>query len=611
MTLLSLALCLPMVGCGVATMGGVAQLPQYGAQTPWTHEDFKNDPMNFQFAIVADRTGGMREGVFAGALGKLNLLQPEFVISVGDLIQGYTEDIEVLEKEYEDFDALVESLEMPFFRVVGNHDITNTVMAELYRKRYGQPYYHFRYKDVLFLVVCTEDPPATNIGEVQADYMVRAMEENSDARWTMVFMHKPMFVENAKGELHAGWAKIERALQDRPHTVIGGHWHTYQKRVKHGRAYLLLATTGGGSGLSGIELGQFDHVVWVTMTDEGPRLANLMLDGIHDDNIATPESLKFHNSLLAKVTIESDPLYVDGDSFERAKTTLRLKNDTSYPVAIEGRFEASEPWRLSAKKFETNLAPNSEKEIGLTIATDREMPIDDLPALTLRFKCEYWLSEGKTFRGEKELTLKATRRNVCPRREKPVVVDGKLDEWGKLEFDVNEPAQIRWNAETWTGPEDCSFRFSAAHDDEYLYVAMRVTDDHVSIDPSRQVWGQDGVCVNFYARPSPGRPTKLREGVRSVLSAPAARVEEMKIPDPNEWPEGTKVVCLKTASGYDAEIAVPVAWLNAEQGGAWEEVRLNVSVFDRDVKDKGIHYLWRPHWRLGPSYAGSGVFGRE
>ena len=55
---------------------------------PWTDKDFLNNPKDFQFAIVADRTGGPRAGVFPKAVSKLNELRPEFVITVGDLIQG-------------------------------------------------------------------------------------------------------------------------------------------------------------------------------------------------------------------------------------------------------------------------------------------------------------------------------------------------------------------------------------------------------------------------------------------------------------------------------------------------------------------------------------------
>jgi hypothetical protein len=120
---------------------------------PWTNLDFYNDPMNFQFAIVSDRTGGLRPGVFADAVQKLNLLMPEFVMSVGDFIPGNTTDRAQLEKEWAEFDTVLKPLKVPFFFVPGNHDINNAVMREVWNNRSGVPYYSFVYKNVLFLAL--------------------------------------------------------------------------------------------------------------------------------------------------------------------------------------------------------------------------------------------------------------------------------------------------------------------------------------------------------------------------------------------------------------------------------------------------------------------------
>jgi hypothetical protein len=118
---------------------------------PWNHLNVYNDSETFQFAIVTDRTGGNRSGIFPTAINKLNLLMPEFVMSVGDLIQGYTEDIDELNRQWDEFDGFIDDLKVPFFYVPGNHDITNKVMADLWEKRLGKAYYNFIYKDVLFL----------------------------------------------------------------------------------------------------------------------------------------------------------------------------------------------------------------------------------------------------------------------------------------------------------------------------------------------------------------------------------------------------------------------------------------------------------------------------
>ncbi|MDH4239288.1 MAG: metallophosphoesterase, partial [Phycisphaerae bacterium] len=114
---------------------------------PWTHLNLYNNPDNFQFAIVADRTGGSRPGVFADAVEKLNLLMPEFVLSIGDLIEGYTHDDTELNSQWDEFDSIVNKLQMPFFYVPGNHDISNAAMAGKWQQRLGSSYYHFVYRE--------------------------------------------------------------------------------------------------------------------------------------------------------------------------------------------------------------------------------------------------------------------------------------------------------------------------------------------------------------------------------------------------------------------------------------------------------------------------------
>ena len=73
-------------------------------------------------------------------------------------------------------------------------------------------------------------------------------------------------------------------LAGRNYTVFAGHHHRYGKWLKNGNRYFRLATTGGQSALAGPEAGQFDHVMWVTMTTGGPVVCNLLLDGILDED---------------------------------------------------------------------------------------------------------------------------------------------------------------------------------------------------------------------------------------------------------------------------------------------------------------------------------------
>ena len=141
--------------------------------TPYSHLDFRNDPDDFQFAIVVDDAGGARPGVFSAAMDTVNLMQPEFVACLGDLIEGYENDEEAYRRWWDEVDENVAKLEMPFFFLAGNHDLNTQASKKAWKERFGseRSYYHFVYKNVLFLMLSTEDPPKdpADLGKLSPD----------------------------------------------------------------------------------------------------------------------------------------------------------------------------------------------------------------------------------------------------------------------------------------------------------------------------------------------------------------------------------------------------------------------------------------------------------
>ncbi|HXG12727.1 MAG TPA: metallophosphoesterase [Gemmataceae bacterium] len=260
-------------------------------KNPWNHLRLNNDPGDFQFAFVSDRTGGHRAQVFSRAVEQLNLLQPEFVVSVGDLIEGGKREPDKLQAEWKEFRGFIERLQMPFFYVPGNHDLSNAVQDQLWQEMFGRRYYHFVYRNVLFCLMNSEDPPGVGEGhfsDEQINYFKRVLEENNQVRWTIVVMHKPVWaVANVE---KTNWLEMEKALADRPYTVFAGHRHVYKKYVRNGRRYYQLATTGGSSKMRGVRYGEFDHVVWVTMKKDGPILANILVEGIFPEDLKMPQT---------------------------------------------------------------------------------------------------------------------------------------------------------------------------------------------------------------------------------------------------------------------------------------------------------------------------------
>lgn len=246
---------------------------------PVTNLPFNDDTSILQFAIISDLWGGYRPGVFEDAINKLEFLQPQFVMSVGDLIDGATYDSALVDKQWTDFNKLVNNLSMPFFYVPGNHDIANPWMEMEWKRRFGQPYYYFIHKNVLFLCINTEDGGFSGINAEQIEYFIKAIKDNPVVRWTFIFMHRPVWL-GITGE-EEGYEKIEAVLMGNNYTVFSGHLHTHLSLEKYGNKHIVLGSTGGGSDLRGEEFGEFDHITWVTLNAEGtPKIINLKLNEI-------------------------------------------------------------------------------------------------------------------------------------------------------------------------------------------------------------------------------------------------------------------------------------------------------------------------------------------
>ena len=311
-------------------------------QKPWTHTRFLNNPDDFQFAIVSDRTGGVRRGVFPRAVRKLNELQPEFVMSVGDLITGGARQTKesVLLKQWEEFNSFIKGFEMPFFYLPGNHDVSNEVGDRVWDKLYGVRYYSFLYKGVLFLCLNTQEGPGwrpPSLGEKQILWVTEELRKHHKVRWTMVFIHQPLWLmeegieirRNGRKTLRksdTGWPRVEKALSDRKYTVFAGHIHHYGKYIRKERAYYMLGTTGGGSRLRGTSFGEFDHATWVTMTGKGPRLANLLIDGILADDVTTEAHQQFWRSLAF------EEYFDDRSALDGKVLTLQLRNFFDFEI---------------------------------------------------------------------------------------------------------------------------------------------------------------------------------------------------------------------------------------------------------------------------------------
>ncbi|MEM1441826.1 MAG: metallophosphoesterase [Verrucomicrobiota bacterium] len=464
---------------------------------PWTRREFRNDPQNFQFAIVTDRTGGMRRGVFPEAVHKVNELQPEFVITVGDLIPGGTrqKDEEEIQRQWDEFNGFIDKFEMPFFYLPGNHDVSNELMDQIWDEMYGVRYYSFVYKDVLFLCLNTQGGEGTRpvLGDEQIAWAKQELDEVSDVRWTFVFIHQPLWVfeegttryvdgEPVLRNSRTGWTEMAGVLSGRKHTVFAGHVHRYAKYEREEANYYTLGTTGGGSARRGEAFGEFDHITWITMNDDGPRMMNLTLEGMLPDDVTTEAQQRFWRGLRFTENFrETFP-------FEERTLTLPLENPLDTPLVgqLSWTLPITDHWKVSPRRVSVDLAPGEETELKFTVGhTGDVSTYFPMPRLETHF---HSAESGYHLERDLYLPLDLTEHvKKYPNRTSMAAAGAMFQIDGRLEEDFwdREPTIKRLIPRQADGYAPVETEAWLTYDDTFLYLGIRCYEPIL-----RDVWSE-------------------------------------------------------------------------------------------------------------------------
>ena len=607
----------------------------HGAAKPWTSETPLDDPSRFHFAIVSDRTGGHRAGVFESAPDRLNLLQPAFVLSVGDLIEGYTNDADRISEEWADIDNTVSPLQAPLFFTPGNHDISNNVQYDVWKKRFGVDYYHFIYKDILFLVLNSEVFPAVantigayigtiddpqTVFDAQLRYVEDVLTRYEDVRWTFVFMHNPVW-QTANTVPAPGWAQLETLIGDRPHTLFAGHAHKYDHKTDpdHGHARITLSTTGGGhSRLRGPDFGEFDHIAWVTMTEEKPVIAQIALDGIMPADMNLENVTPAATALLDVVSVR--PMMVDPGAFDQGTIVVELKNPTDASVGVRGVFPSSANLAATPNGYAAVLAPGEERRVDIKLLNTSGATTEQLAAIEGKWTVSTRSSEadGRRITVEDTTPLVPEHDYVLPTIASPIVVDGRLRDWGGADALRFTGVSERAHSDSHFGADDLDFRFDLRLRDNVLYVAAAVSDDEVVTDPRDDLGNQDFVEISLDLRAKQARERNIASSVELALAASdpelgfVTRNLTLRIAPYTEktasldldllnrvlsqaWPNITAKTA-RTKMGYAVEVAIPLegrleALRGDDEGEA--KLRFNLMAHDFDAADDRTEHYWR------------------
>jgi len=403
----------------------------------------------FHFVVFGDRTGGPAEGItiLAQAVEDANLLDPDLVMTVGDLVNGYNQTSEWM-KQMEEFQFTMGKLKMPWFPVAGNHDIywrrkdtwnpeakPPREHEESYEKHFGPLWYWFEHKNTGFLVLFSDeghpdgrernfgDREQQQISRTQLRWIAAELEKMKRLQHIFVFLHHPFWW----GERYRGsnWDEVHKLLvkSGNVRAVLAGHIHQMRyDGVRDGIGYYALATTGGSltPGMQYEYFGLLHQFNVVTVRSNGFSMASIPVGGVFDPRqftAARHAEVEAARYLLHEFV--SPPISVNLDGSASAVYRVAVTNPCMQPIEVTLLAKGDKSWVLAPDHRHSKLHSEEGKVFEFLCARESTNKLDGFEAPEFELRFDVLTPEARLAMPARSLRAKA--QLVPPRAGWPIV----------------------------------------------------------------------------------------------------------------------------------------------------------------------------------------------
>ncbi len=426
----------------------------------------ENTSSDFRFVVVGDRTGGTVENVFDEIIDEISLLHPDFVINVGNLISGGTDDTMAIHAQWDTVLNIIDGLPCKFYFVPGSNDIQDEITRAIYEKRTGiKSYYAFDYKNCHFIILdnsTTFWAPLPTADEEQFQWLLEDLEKHKDADHIFVFFHVPGYLNALRTDTPC--PLMEALAQYNVRAVFSGSLHSYMYHAEATTDYIVVGSSGGAMEDNDPGKGNFFQYLYVTVNQDEYDVAVIRKGSIFLRNFLTASDYLRIESAQREVVTFPEFIVKEGSKKNKYKCTMLINNigSDSLKETLTWVYDPSR-YTVKPQKLPLLLEWEERKEYQIEVTIPNGSDIFPIP----QFALVYPFTFGKACTLKNVLSFK--RLKTVKKVKSSPIIDGELND--KLWQDLIPISNLGSNSGQLSPIEKTETYLG--HDKENVYIAVR------------------------------------------------------------------------------------------------------------------------------------------